>query len=167
MDVEKALGKAKDDGNEWKKKYDNEVHVHSVNLDSLKKQTSHQILGLEDTINQLTTKVKALEQQKVKLTQEVSIAVKDFEHSQVTIKELTSKIQTTERRCEDIAIKLREMTNLYEKADKDSKARAQEVVRLANELDRAHMDNDGLKNSRSKLEDEYKSLKVILSFIFS
>merc|ERR1719427_598489 len=54
------------------------------------------------------------------------------------------------------------MTNLYEKADKDSKLRAQDIVKLSNELDRAHMDNDGLKNAKSKLEDELKGYKADL-----
>merc|ERR1712001_164027 len=80
--------------------------------------------------------------------------IKDLEHSQVTIKELNTKIQVIERKSEDLAIKLREMTNLYEKSDKDSKARAQDIVKLSNELDRANMDNDGLKNAKAKLEDE-------------
>merc|ERR1711899_650676 len=72
-------------------------------------------------------------------------------------------IQVIERKSEDIAIKFREMTNLYEKSDKDSKARAQDIVKLSNELDRANMDNDGLKNAKAKLEDELKSYKVDLA----
>ncbi len=162
IDLDKALAKAKDEVKDWKTKYDNEVHVHAINLDDLKKATHKQVLVLEDTVNQLTTKIKTLEQQKQKMTQEFGVVVKDFEHGQMTIKDLTSKIQTTERRCEDIAIKLREMTNLYEKADKDSKNRAQEVVKLANSLDRAAMDNEGLKSAKGKLEDELKGLKVDL-----
>merc|ERR1711899_642796 len=72
-------------------------------------------------------------------------------------------IQVIERKSEEIAIKFREMTNLYEKSDKDSKARAQDIVKLSNELDRANMDNDGLKNAKAKLEDELKSYKVDLA----
>jgi len=162
IDLDKALAKAKQDGIDWKNKYEHEVHLHTDDVENLKKATAKTILALEDTINQLNTKLKALEQQKVRLTQEAAIAIKDFETSQVTIKELTTKIQTTERRCEDIAIKLREMTNLYEKADKDSKARAQDLVKLANEFDRAKMDNDGLNRDKSKLQDELKSLMVDL-----
>merc|ERR1711899_465985 len=71
-------------------------------------------------------------------------------------------IQVIERKSEDLAIKLREMTNLYEKSDKDSKARAQDIVKLSNELDRANMDRDGLKNAKAKLEDELKGYKVDL-----
>ena len=72
------------------------------------------------------------------------------------------KIISIEKKSEEIAIKLREMTNMYEKCDKDSKMRAQEVVKLANELDRSHMEGDGLKNAKAKLEDELKSYKVDL-----
>jgi len=160
IELEKMVGKTKDECKDWKNKYENEARLHVENLDDLKKKTSHQVLGLEDQINQLNSKLKALEQQKARLQQEANVVIKDFEHSQVTIKELTVKIQNTERRCEDIAIKLREMTNLYEKSDKDSKARAQDIVKLGNELDRAKMDNEGLKRDRSKLEDELKSFKA-------
>ena len=51
---------------------------------------------------------------------------------------------------------------LIQKADKDSKVRAQDIVKLSNELDRANMDRDGLKNAKAKLEDELKSYKVDL-----
>merc|ERR1719282_2106272 len=137
IELEKMVGKTKDECKDWKNKYENEARLHVENLDDLKKKTSHQVLGLEDQINQLNSKLKALEQQKARLQQEANVA----------IKELTVKIQNTERRCEDIAIKLREMTNLYEKSDKDSKARAQDIVKLGNELDRAKMDNEGLKRA--------------------
>merc|ERR1719232_974331 len=162
IDIEKLVSKTKDEANDWKKKYEAEVRAHAENVDAVKKASQKTILGLEDTINQLNTKLKALEQQKARLQQEANVVIKDFEASQVTIKELTIKIQNTERKCEDIAIKLREMTNLYEKADRDSKTRAQEVVKLANELDRSHMDNDGLRSAKAKLEDELKSMKVDL-----
>jgi len=162
IDIEKLVGKSKDEANDWKKKYEAEVRLHAENVDSIKKTTQKTILGLEDTINQLHTKLKALEQAKARLQQEANIIIKDFESAQVTIKEFTLKIQNTERKCEEIAIKLREMTNLYEKADRDSKTRAQDVVKLSNELDRAHMDNDGLRHNKAKLEDELKSLKVDL-----
>ena len=49
------------------------------------------------------------------MQQESAILIKDLEHSQVTIKDLNAKILLIERKSEEIAIKLREMTNLYEK----------------------------------------------------
>ena len=44
--------------------------------------------------------------------------MKDLETSQVTIKEFQSRLTVSERRGNDLAAKLREMTNLFEKADK-------------------------------------------------
>ena len=89
-----------------------------------------------------------------RLQQEVSVLVKDLETSQVTIKEFQSRLTVSERRGDDLAAKLREMTNLFEKADKENKARANEIVRLANDLDRSKMDNEGLRRDNGKLSDE-------------
>ena len=80
--------------------------------------------------------------------------VKDLETSQVTIKEFQSRLTVSERRGDDLAAKLREMTNLFEKADKENKARANEIIRLANDLDRSKMDNEGLRRDNGKLSDE-------------
>merc|ERR1712001_258334 len=33
IDLEKGVGKFRDEAKEWKNKYDNEVHVHAMNLD--------------------------------------------------------------------------------------------------------------------------------------
>ena len=62
-------------------------------------------------------------QQKAKLHQECTLVIKDFEVSQTTIKEITVKLQNSERKSEEIAIKLKEMTNMFEKTDRDNKAR--------------------------------------------
>ena len=56
-----------------------------------------------------------------RLQQEVSVLVKDLETSSVTIKEFQSRLTVSERRGDDLAAKLREMTNLFEKADKENK----------------------------------------------
>merc|ERR1712080_410785 len=88
------------------------------------------------------------------------MGVKDFEHSQVVIKELTARLGSSDKTCNDLAIKLKEMTNLYEKADRDSKARAQEVVKMGNEMDRVKMANESLTQVKAKLEDELKSFKT-------
>lgn len=162
IELERQIVKAKEEAVDWKKKYETEAHAHQDNLEAMKKKTTAQILHLEDLVNQLNTKLKAVEQQKIRLQQETVVVIKDFEASQMTIKELTIKIQTSERRCEDIAIKLREMTNMYEKSDKDGKMRGQEIVKLANELDRCHMDNDMLRRDKAKAEDELKSMKAEL-----
>merc|ERR1719308_512495 len=54
------------------------------------------------------------------------------------------------------------MTNLYEKADRDNKARAAELVKLGNNMDRCMMENDGLKRDKAKLEDDNSGLKAEL-----
>ena len=56
-----------------------------------------------------------------------------------------ARLGSSDNTCNELAVKLKEMTNLYKKADRDSKARAQEVVKMGNEMDRV------------KLEDELKS----------
>merc|ERR1719376_1671739 len=93
---------------------------------------------------------------------EVNVLIKDFEHSQVVIKEMTAKFQSSEKSNIDLSAKLKEMTNLYEKADKDSKFRAGEIVKLGNEMDRLKMANETLTRDRGVLTDEVKSLKMEL-----
>lgn len=110
-----------------------------------------------DATNQ---KLKGVEQQKAKLSSDVQVLIKDVEVYQVTIKEINIKLVDREKRSEELAIKLREMTNLFEKADHDNKARAQEIVRLGNELDRSKMDNDLLRRDNGKLSDEARGFKA-------
>ena len=62
-------------------------------------------------------------------------------------------MQSSEKRCDELAAKLREMTNLYERADRDAKQRANEIVKLSNEMDRATMDNENLRRDNGKLAD--------------
>ena len=88
--------------------------------------------------------------------------VKEFESSQVVIKDLNLRIANGDKKIDELAAKLREMTNLYGRADKENKARAQEVVRLGNEMDRCKMANDTLSRDKSKLEDELRSMKAEL-----
>ena len=70
------------------------------------------------------------------------------------------RLGSSDKTCNDLAIKLKEMTNLYEKADRDSKARAQEVVKMGNEMDRVKVANESLTGVKAKLEDELKSFKT-------
>ena len=44
----------------------------------------------------------------------------------------------------------------------ENKARANEIVRLANDLDRSKMDNEGLRRDNGKLSDEVRALKMEL-----
>merc|ERR1712242_194287 len=76
------------------------------------------------------------------------------------IKDLNMRCAASDKKIDELAVKLREMTNLYEKADRDSKARAAELVKLGNNMDRCVMENDTLKRDRAKLEDDNKSYKA-------
>merc|ERR1719464_2648161 len=148
INLEGSISKWQAENADWKKKYENEARLRVEEGDALKKKFTMEITSLTDALHNMEQKLKAAENAKTKLTSEVSVLVKDFEHSQVVIKEL--------------AIKLKEMTNLYEKADRDSKARAQEVVKMGNEMDKVKMTNEQLSQIKLKLEDELKSFKTEL-----
>ena len=73
---------------------------------------------------------------------------------------LILRLGSSDKTCNDLAVKLKEMTNLYEKADRDSKARAQEVVKMGNEMDRVKMANGSLTGVKTELENELKYFKA-------
>merc|ERR1712106_1048376 len=160
INLEGSIGKWQAENADWKKKYENEARLRVEEGDALKKKFTLEITTLTDALHNLEQRLKAAENAKAKLTSEVSVLVEDFEHSQVVIKELTAKLGSSDKTCNDLAIKLREMTNLYEKADRDSKARAQDVVKMGNEMDRVRMANESLTQVKAKLEDELKSFKT-------
>jgi len=162
VQLEQQVDKWRLDNADWKKKYESEARLRVEEVDALKKKFTIEVNGLNDMIHALEQKLKASENAKQKLSQEVNVIVKDFEHSQVVIKELTEKLRVTDKSNADLAAKLKEMTNLYERADRDNKARAAEVVKLNNEMDRFRMANETLTRDKGKLEDEYKSLKMEL-----
>merc|ERR1719341_677293 len=139
IQLEGTVEKWKGDNAEWKKKYENEARLRVEETDVLKKKFTIEVNGLTDNLHALEQKLKAAEGQKNKLTQEVSVLVKDVEHSQVVIRELTEKLRGSDKSNSELGAKLKEMTNLYERADRDSKARAQEVLKIANEMDRLKM----------------------------
>jgi chromosome segregation ATPase len=160
--MESSIVKWQGENADWKKKYENEARLRVEEVDALKKKFTVEITHLNDVSSQLEQRLKAAENAKAKLTVDVNVLIKDFEHSQVVIKELTIKLGSSDKTCNDLAIKLKEMTNLYEKADRDSKARAQDVVKLGNENDRVRMANEALNQNKIKLEDELKSFKTEL-----
>jgi len=162
INLEGSITKWQAENADWKKKYENEARLRVEEGDALKKKFNVEITHLNDVISGLEQKLKAAENAKAKLTTDVNVLIKDFEHSQVVIKELTLKLTTSDKTCNDLSIKLKEMTNLWDKADKDSKARAAEVVKLGNEMDRAKMANESLTAVKAKLEDELKSYKTEL-----
>jgi len=160
--LEGSIEKWKQENGDWKKKYENEARLRVEEGDALKKKFTVEINNLTDVCHQLEQKLKAAEAAKAKLSSEVNVLIKDFEHSQVVIKEITGKFQSSEKTCMDLSAKLKEMTNLYEKADRDNKARANDIVKLGNEMDRLKMENQTLTRDRGVLTDEVKSLKMEL-----
>merc|ERR1712037_208617 len=144
INLEGSISKWQAENADWKKKYENEARLRVEEGDALKKKFTMEITSLTDALHNMEQKLKAAENAKAKLTSEVGVLVKDFEHSQVVIKELTAKLGSSDKTCNDLAIKLKEMTNLYEKADRDSKARAQDVVKMGNEMDRVKMANESI-----------------------
>merc|ERR1719327_1868814 len=162
INLEGSISKWQAENADWKKKYENEARLRVEEGDALKKKFTLEITSLTDNLHNLEQKLKAAENAKAKLTNEVNVLVKDFEHSQVVIKELTAKLASSDKTCNDLSIKLKEMTNLWEKADKDSKARAAEVVKMGNEMDRVKMAHESLAQVKLKLEDELKSYKTEL-----
>jgi len=162
INMEKLIVTLKTESADWKKKYDTEARLRIDDVESLKKKYTVQMAEIQDRYDDLLSKLKAMESQKNKLAQEIEIIVKQFESSQVTIKELNVRCAASDKKCDELAVKLREMTNLYEKADRDNKARAAELVKLGNNMDRCMMENDGLKRDKAKLEDDNSGLKAEL-----
>jgi len=162
INLEGTIVKWQAENADWKKKYENEARLRVEETDALKKKFTIEINGLTDACHNLEQKLKATEGAKLKLSSEVGVLIKDFEHSQVVIKELTSKLQLSDKTCNDLSIKLKEMTNLYERADKDNKARGNEIVKLNNDMDRLAMGNQTLTQVKGKLEDDLKALKMEL-----
>jgi len=160
INMEKLIMTLKEESADWKKKYDTEARLRIDDVETLKKKFTVQITDIQDRHDDLLAKLKAMESQKNKLAHEIEIIVKQFESSQVTIKDLNMRCATSDKKIDELAVKLREMTNLYEKADRDSKARAAELVKLGNSMDRCVMENDTLKRDRAKLEDDNKSYKA-------
>merc|ERR1719361_2363346 len=158
--LEGSIAKWQQENADWKKKYENENRLCVEETDALKKKMSVEVTSLTDAVYQLEQKLKAAEN--AKLSSEVNVLIKDFEHSQTVVKEITSKFQNSERTCADLGTKLKEMTNLYEKADRDSKARANDIVKISNEADRLKMANETLNRDKGVLGDEVKSLKTEL-----
>merc|ERR1712025_357151 len=160
--LEGSIAKWQQENADWKKKYENENRLRVEETDALKKKMTMEVNALTDAVHTLEQKLKAAENAKAKLTGEVNVLIKDFEHSQTVVKEISAKFQSSEKSNIDLSAKLKEMTNLYEKADKDSKFRAGEIVKLGNEMDRLKMANETLTRDRGVLNDEVKSLKMEL-----
>jgi len=162
VNLESSIHKWQAENADWKKKYENEARLRVEEGDALKKKFTIEVTNLTDIQHKLEQQLKSAENAKAKLSTDINVLIKDFEHSQVVIKELTAKLTSSDKSCNDLSVKLREMTNLYERAAADSKAKANEVVKMGNEMDRYKMANESLNQMKIKLEDELKSFKTEL-----
>jgi len=162
INLEGSIEKWKQENGDWKKKYESEARLRVEEVDAMKKKFTLEVNSLTDNCHKLEQMLKGAENAKTKLSSEVNVLIKDFEHSQVVIKDITSKFQICEKNCTDLSAKLKEMTNLYERADKDNKARAADIVKLGNEMDRLKMGNETLTRDKGVLNDECKALKMEL-----
>merc|ERR1711962_1934075 len=162
VNLESSINKWQAENADWKKKYENEARLRVEEGDALKKKFTIEVTNLTDIQHKLEQQLKSAENAKAKLSTDINVLIKDFEHSQVVVKELTAKLTSSDKSCNDLSVKLREMTNLYERAAADSKAKANEVVKMGNEMDRYEMANESLNQMKIKLEDELKSFKTEL-----
>jgi len=80
------------------------------------------------------------------------------------VNEITAKFLNSERSNADLATKLKEMTNLYKKADadRDGKEHANEIVKISCEAGRLKMASKTQTNDKGVLTDEVKSPKIDL-----
>merc|ERR1712051_226682 len=95
--LEGSIAKWQAENADWKKKYENENRLRVEETDALKKKMTIEVNSLTDAVYQLEQKLKAAENAKAKLSSEVNVLVKDFEHSQTVVKELTTRFQNSER----------------------------------------------------------------------
>jgi len=159
IELERQLAKLKEDGGEWRKRFENESRLHVEDVEDHKKKFGHQISEFNDKIDALNSKLRNAEQQKVKLQQEIQIFVKDIEVSQVTIREISSKLVDREKKFDELSARLREVTDLFERADHDTKVKGQEIQRLGSDVDRLRHENEALKRDNGKLSDEHRLSK--------
>merc|ERR1712002_1323882 len=103
INLEGSIEKWKQENGDWKKKYENEARLRVEDVDALKKKFTVEVNCLNDMVHQLEQKLKAAENAKSKLSGEVNVLIKDFEHSQVVIKELTAKFQSSEKTNVDLS----------------------------------------------------------------
>ena len=80
-----------------------------------------------------------------------------FGRSQVSINELTVKLQIPDKSCAEFARKLTEITKLYQTSDN---AHVQDNVKLKTELYCVKRENEDLKRKMTELKDKLKSFEA-------
>ena len=106
--------------------------------------------------------MKKYENENCLRTEETDVLKTQLKEMTGEVNEITAKFLNSERSNADIATKLKEMTNLYKKADRDSKEHANEIVKISCEAERLRMASKTLTNDKGVLTDEVKSPKIDL-----
>jgi chromosome segregation ATPase len=83
LELERQIGKWREEGADWKKRYENEARLRIEDVDMLKKKFGAQLADLQDQLDAALRKLREVEQQKGRLQQEVQVLIKDLEISQV------------------------------------------------------------------------------------
>merc|ERR1712226_1548420 len=118
-----------------------------------------EITSLTDSLHNLEQKLKAAENVKAKLTSEVSVLVKDFEHSQVVIKELTAKLGSSDKMCNEMdRVKManESLTQVKAKLEDELKSFKTEMDALKKRFADLDRDNRKVVHEREELARAYK-----------
>merc|ERR1712088_413394 len=159
INLEGSISKWQAENADWKKKYENEARLRVEEGDALKKKFTVEITGLTDNLHNLEQKLKAAENAKAKLTSEVGVLVKDFEHSQVVIKELTAKLGSSDKTCNDLdRVKManESLTQVKAKLEDELKSFKTEMDALKKRFADLDRDNRKVVHEREELARAYK-----------
>ena len=95
-------------------------------------------------------------------TEETDVLKTQLKEMTGEVNEISAKFLNSERSNADLATQLKEMTDLYKKADRDGKEHANEIVKISCEADRLKMASKTLTNDKGVLIGEVKSPKIDL-----
>merc|ERR1712212_786479 len=159
INLEGSISKWQAENADWKKKYENEARLRVEEGDALKKKFTMEITSLTDALHNLEQKLKAAENAKAKLTSEVSVLVKDFEHSQVVIKELTAKLSSSDKmgnEMDRVKMANESLTGVKAKLEDELKSFKTEMDALKKRFADLDRDNRKVVHEREELARAYK-----------
>merc|ERR1711962_739972 len=161
VNLESSIHKWQAENADWKKKYENEARLRVEEGDALKKKFTIEVTNLTDIQHKLEQQLKSAENAKAKLSTDINVLIKDFEHSQVVVKELTAKLTSSDKSCNDLSVKLGEMANLSLnqmkiKLEDELKSFKTEMDALKKRFADADRDNRKLTHEREELARAYK-----------
>lgn len=159
LDLERQVSKANSDALNWKSKYESEAAAHTEEVEEMRRKFHIRITELEEQINALITKCSGLEKQKSRLQSEVEVLIIDLEKSNASARDLQKRVEQLERINAELKTKLDEVTALYDAAQRDSRTKAAEIVRLNHELDKTRDQKDQLTRENKKLNEENSEMK--------